>query len=370
MSSKTLKPVRRGTTWHAQGRVAYNGVAITGYIRESTGASDEAGCWQWIAERTEREIRRHLLGERKAITFAEAVLMYAAPPADAKYLMPIVTQIGARPLVEITPESVRALGPMLYPMAGVDTWLRQVVTPVRAVINNAHDVLGPDKVAAIRIKGYSNADRVAQDALRGSRGRPRYAPGSLEWLLAFRAHATPHLGALALFMFATGARISQAVQMHPAKHLDLANGRACVPAAKGHADRWIALPEAVLADLRAIAPRYPANVERKPANLRVFGYASRFGPRKAWATACARAGIDYLPPHSAGRHGFGQEMTIRRGVDEKAVAKFGGWAKPDVLRETYTHAEDDTAKIHKAFRTSLAQAERATGLKLAGKREK
>src|SRR5690348_12660578 len=46
-----LKPYRRGSTWWAKGRVEYNGRPVTGYIRESTGASDEAGARDWIAER-------------------------------------------------------------------------------------------------------------------------------------------------------------------------------------------------------------------------------------------------------------------------------------------------------------------------------
>ena len=54
----------------------------------------------------------------------------------------------------------------------------------------------------------------------------------------------------------------------------------------------------------------------------VFGYASRCGPLKAWQAACKKASIPYLPPHSAGRHGFGQEMKVRQGVDGKAVAAF------------------------------------------------
>jgi integrase len=38
-------------------------------------------------------------------------------------------------------------------------------------------------------------------------------PFTLEWVKAFRQHASPQLGALALFMFVTGARVSEALRV-------------------------------------------------------------------------------------------------------------------------------------------------------------
>lgn len=58
-----LEAYERGKVWWAKGRVEYNGRPVTGYIRESTGASDESGAKDWISEREERERRRYLLGE-------------------------------------------------------------------------------------------------------------------------------------------------------------------------------------------------------------------------------------------------------------------------------------------------------------------
>jgi integrase len=68
--------------------------------------------------------------------------------------------------------------------------------------------------APIRIKGYPK-ERVAQDLKRGRKSRVKKTPGSWEWLLKFRQHAPRRHAALAMFMFMTGARISQAVAMHP-----------------------------------------------------------------------------------------------------------------------------------------------------------
>jgi integrase len=172
-------------------------------------------------------------------------------------------------------------------------------------------------------------------------------------------------------MFATGARVGQAVAMHPVKHLRLDDGKAIIPGAKGHDDREVALPAELIDELRALPPKIPRGWERKPANLRVFGYATKCGPLKAWKSACKAAGIAYLPPHSSGRHGFGQEMRVRQGIDTKSVEAGGGWSpQGNMVDRVYTHAEDHESKILEAFRTGRVQAEKKTGLKLAEKLEK
>lgn len=359
----SLEPYRRGKTWWARGRVDYLGKPITEYYRCSTDSSEEAGAWRWCQEEEQRRVRRHLLGDEKALTFAEAVLFYTAGTADAGYLEAIVVKIGTWLIADITPKMVRDLAAELYPDASTDTWIRQVVTPVRAVINNAHDL---GKCPPIRIKGFTKEERVAQDNRRGRTSRVKRTPGSWEWLLRFRAHAPARHAALALFMFMTGARIGQAVAMHPGRHLDLQNGRACIPGAKGHGDRWIDIPPELVTELANLPPLYPRGVERKPANLRLFGFADRSSPRKGWATACKAAKIEALPFHAAGRHGFGQEMNVRQAIDEKAAGEFGGWSDTTLMRRTYTHAEKTAQKVHRAQRRGLRLAEKKTKISLSG----
>ena len=356
-----LECYQRGATWWVRGRIEHQGSPVTEYYRRSTGASDEQGARGWIREEEARRIRRHLLGDEAGLTFADAVVLYDADARTAEYLLPILDRIGALLINQITPRFVRELGAALYPATGTATWTRQVISPIRAVINNAHDL---GKCPPIRIKGYSRAEAVAQDKARGSTGRKRYPPGSWEWLLAFRQHASARHGALALLMFCTGARISQAVEMHPGQHLDLQNGKVCIPGAKGAPDRWLDIPTELVVELANLPRLWPRGWNRTPANLRVFGWSTRSGPRKGWETACKRAGIAFLPFHSAGRHGFGQEMNVRQGLDEKAAAQFGGWADTNLMRRTYTHAEGTTGKIHGAFYAGLRAAEAATGMQL------
>lgn len=361
-----LTPYLRGETWWAKGRVEYNGLPITGYIRESTGASSKAGAAQWISNRQQAEERRYLLGDDHAETvfnFNDAVLLYKGGPDMAKYLAPIVTKFGLLPVKAITPKMIRDLGEELYPNNSTDSWRRWVIAPARAVINNAHHL---GKCGYLRVDGYSKKERVQQDKARGRPSRVKKVPGSWEWLLSFRRHASRRHAAIALFMFATGSRIGQAVAMTP-DHLLLDEGKAIIPGAKGHDDRTVTLPPELVAELLMLPPRVPRGWDRRlKKNNRVFGWASKDGPRKGWLRACKLAGIAYLPPHSAGRHGFGQEMRVRQNVDKKAVESFGGWSpEGDMVDRTYTHEENADDKILEAFRTGRVRAEQSTGLKLA-----
>jgi len=356
-----LEPYKRGKTWWAKGRIEYNGRPITDYLRESTGSPTEQGARDWIVDREEAERRRHVFGEAaQELTFLDGVALYDPDPLTARYLIPILAELGDLPCSKITPEMVKALGPKLYPNNATDTWRRWVVTPTRSVINNAADL---GRCPPIRIKGYEKKDRVAQDRRRGKRSRVAKTPGSWEWLLRFREHAPERLGVLAHLMFVTGRRIGQSIALHP-DDLDRDGGKVMIRGAKGHEDEWVEVPEDLMAELVALTPKTPRGWNRKKANLRVFGYASSTGPLKAWRSACGKAGIAYLPPHSAGRHGFGQEMVVRQRVDAQATARFGAWADTDLLSKTYTHPEDVKGKIQEAFRTGRVQAEELTGLKL------
>jgi integrase len=181
--------------------------------------------------------------------------------------------------------------------------------------------------------------------------------------LQFRQHAGRYHAALAHFMFVTGRRVGQSVAMHP-DALELDKARARVPGAKGHDDEWVDLSPGTGSRAKASAGQAPERLGRTRDNLRVFGFADRCSPLKGWRSACKRAGIAYLPPHSAGRHGFGQEMVVRQAWTLKAAASFGAWSDTSMLSKTYTHAEDVSRKIHRANRTGRVQAEKRTGLKL------
>ncbi len=332
-----LQIYKRGNRFWVRGRTD----GIDRYIEQSLRTSDRQVAAAEVAEMERQARQRAILGsdaptEQDELTFAAAVLLYDAKPADKKFLLKVMPFIETMKVKDITPKLVRDLGKKLYPMAACDTWRRQVVTPICAVINNAHQEKG---TPLIRVKAYTAKERQEQDRLRGKQSRVEKVPGSWEWVDAFREHANRYQAALVLFMFTTGARITQSILIEP-KHLDLQNGRLWLPEAKGHPAQWVNVIPEVVADLANLPPR----------NDRVFGYQQRWGVYKAWKTACKKAGIEYIPPHAAGRHGFGTELIVRQGMDPATVAKHGRWHSPRVPLDTYTHSDKSSASVHEAFR--------------------
>lgn len=331
-----LELYQRGKRWWVRGRTD----GLDGYIERSLKTSDAAVAATKIAEIERKARQRAVLGddaptEADELTFAQAVTEYDAKPADAKYLLKVLPEIGSMKVKDIKPKLVRDLGKKLYPMAACDTWRRQVVTPISAVINNAHQNHG---TPPIRVKSYTADERQQQDEARGKQSRVEKTPGSWEWLDKFRAEANPYMGALALFMFTTGSRISQAIEMEP-DDLDLRRSRAWLPPSKGHQGQWVDLIPEVVVDLANLPAR----------GGRVFGYQTRHSVYGAWNSACKRAGIEHIAPHAAGRHGFGTELIVRQGVNPVDVAKQGRWSSPRVPMDTYAHAEESSQKVRDAF---------------------
>lgn len=351
-----LEPYERDGWWWFKGKC--DSIPGSKYHRQSTGipsTAPQSEAAKAIAEFEARQIKRHYVGEEKTLNFSEAVMLYNANPMEIGDLEKITPHLGPRTVADITPQEVRNLGPILYPNGSTDSWQRHVVTPVRAVINNAHDL---GKCPPIRIKAYSKAERLKQDRMRGKQSRVEKTPGSWEWLLAFRTKANPYQAAMALFMFETGARISQAASMIT-EDLDLQNARVWMPEAKGMEAQWVAISMELVFELANLKPRRPRkgpHGTKQPKGERVFGYANRSGVYKAWKTACKRAGIEEIMPHAAGRHGFATEMLVRQKLDARSVAKGGRWSDLALMQKTYMHDEGSTEKIQEALRTGRVQA--------------
>lgn len=331
-----LEIYKRGNKYWVRGRTD----GFEHYFERSLRTSDKTVAAAKVADLERQGRQRAILGpdaptEADDLTFSAATAFYSPKPADAGYLAKVIPSIGGMKIKDITPKMVRDLGKKLYPNAACDTWRRQVVTPICAVINNAHQEKG---TPLIRVKTYTAKERQEQDRARGKQSRQEKTPGSWEWLDGFRAHANRYQAALALFMFTTGARITQSILIEP-KHLDLQNGRLWLPEAKGHPAQWVDIIPDMVVELANLTPR----------NGRVFGYQQRWGVYKAWKQACKNAGIEYIPPHAAGRHGFGTELIVRQGMDPATVAKHGRWHSPRVPLDTYIHSDKSSASVHEAF---------------------
>lgn len=350
----SLEKYPRGNVWWVRGRRPDNDE----YIRESLGTSDPE-----IADAKIREIyaaarKRRILGPdapkpEDELTFAACVLRYDAPDRQAQYLKPIVKKIGRELVAKITPQSVRQLAKRMYPDASTDTWQRQVITPIRSVINNAHELgLCPP----IRIKAFDKAERVKQDVARGKQSRVPKVPGSWPWVLAFcdaaRELGKPRYAALAYFMFRHGYRLTQSIEMTRKDDMDLSAGIVRVHASKGHPAHWVQLDPEEVVMIANLPTAY-----RGEARKRVFTIAGgRSGAfYRDWAAICVHAGIEGLKPHAAGRHGYGTEMVVRQKVDPVSASE-NLWSDPSVMLRTYSHSDDAQAKVRDAFRAGLEAA--------------
>lgn len=348
-----LEAYKRGKTYWARGRVEFNGRQITGYIRESTGSSTLKGAEDWIRERTEEELRRYHFGDQKPpLTLAEGVLLADLDAQTAKYLIAVIEKIGDTAIDELSPAMIKKICADVLPNASTDTWRRWIIVPIQQVANAGH---AAGRCQPVRVPSFTKQERLKQDKKRGKKSRQKKTPGSRAWLEMFRSAASFKLYVLARFMFETAARIGQAVAMTPDHLYRLDENIVVIPAAKGHDDAERVISDELAALLRSLTPTVPNGWEKCKENLRVFGYASKDGPRRAWNTACKKANIERLTPHGAGRHGFATEMFVRQGVDLKSCTEYGRWSDPSLFLQTYSHSEEATAKILAATRTNPEQ---------------
>jgi integrase len=253
-------------------------------------------------------------GPGAILTFEHAASLYRAGHS-ARFLDKIEKHLGTTLVKDITSGMVREMALTLYPNCSGVSLNRLVVIPTSAVINFCAE---SEMCPPIKIKRFKGESKTK-------------VPATLEWVQAFHAHAGPHLGAFALFMFLTGCRPGEAIALQWAD-LDLHARTALIRQTKISDDdeRTAHLPDMLVAAL--------ANLT-KIEGRGVFIYKRRKDAEKAWKAAIAAAGIKRLTPHCC-RHGFATSL-LHRGIDVVTIAKLGGWKSPAQVFATYGHANDD-----------------------------
>lgn len=319
-----LKIYKRGEVWHYRGTIAGR------RVRGTTETADKARAQRIAAEREQREWTRHLDGPGSTLTFADAAIAYREAGKPTRFLERVEDHWKDTLVKDITSQSVRAAAIKLYPGAGAATRNRQAIVPTQAIINFAAE---NEWCPHLKVKRFKIEKRIKE-------------PVNSAWVDSFVAHASPHLGALCMFMYGTGARIGEAVAVTWAD-VDLQARTVVIRQTKTGGDERIAhLPARLLAALSNI----PSN--RNPDD-KVFRYTHANAVRQVWNNAVARAGIKRLSPHSC-RHGFATTM-LHKGVDVKTVATMGGWKDVATLVKTYAHAMTDRTVTNVLFDTELAQ---------------
>lgn len=298
---------RRGRVYHYRGTVAGR------RLRGSTQTENKAVAKR-VAARIEADAWEcRLDGPEAVLSFAQAAMLYRKAGKPERFLSQVEDYWRDTKIASITRGAVKQAAIQLYPNASGATRNRQVIVPTVAVINHAAEM---DLCPKFGVKRFPVESR-------------EKVPVDLEWVQAFMAKANPHLGALALFMFLTGARITEALSLRW-DDLDLPRAKALIRQTKIMEERRAHLPAPLVAAI--------ANIDGERIG-KVFRYSSRSTAKVQWDAAVRRAGLPHRSFHCC-RHGFATAM-LHAGIDPVTVAKRGGWKSAQHVLKTYGHAMED-----------------------------
>lgn len=310
---------------------SYSGTVAGRKLRGSTRTTDKARAERIAAKKESAEWDCHLDGPEAVLTFAKASVLYRAANGEARFLAKIEDYWKDTLVKDIKPGMIRQMAIDIYPNCSGATRNRQAIVPAQAVINHCH---GLEMCPPIRVKRFKFEKKIKK-------------PITLEWLDVFCAHTDrPEIGPLAIFMFATGCRISDALRLQW-KDIDFQNRCILIRKTKNKKERLPHMPQRLLVAL--------ANLPRdKPP----FGFAQTT-LRDAWdrtieAAAKAVGEFERLTFHSC-RHGFATKL-LRDGIDVKTAAGLGGWDSVQLFMDTYAHAIQDATLTDRLFNTESTQA--------------
>jgi len=273
-------------------------------------------------------------GERRDThTFDDAIVKYleAKPrsPGTAERIERLRKEIdGVTPLATIDQDLISRLRKERQERAAAggksfseSTLLREIITPLRAIL----------RVAARR----KMCDQPFFET-------PEIVEGRLVFFLPSQAERmilaiAPHLKPFLIFLFCTGARMSEALYLDW-RDVDLVGGKVILWAnqTKARKRRNVFLPPRAVAALDALPHRDGAVFRRADGepyadNDRLFGGQID----GTWRRARARAGLDAeLTPHSA-RHSWAT-WHYALYLDPKKLKEDGGWSSLDQV-DRYAH---------------------------------
>jgi integrase len=303
-----LKIYLRGGIWHYRGTVAKRRLrGSTGVSKEHKGIAARA-----VAEIETNQWKCNFDGPTAVLTFAQAALMYRAAGKSTRFLDKVEDHFKDTLVKDIKPGTIRQMALDVYPGCSGAGMNRMGIVPARAVINHAAEF---ELCPRIRVKRFGEETK-------------EKTPMTLAWARAFQASATPHLGAMVLFTFLTGARPSEALGLQW-EDVNLEERTALIRESKIGKERRPHLPDILIVAM--------ANIPRVK-DRGVFIYQHLTDLTKAWNTAVKDAKIERLTPH-CGRHGFITHL-LRSGIDVKTVSWLGD-ITPETLLRTYAHALKD-----------------------------
>jgi integrase len=305
----------------------YRGTLAGRRFRGTTGTSNKENAQRIASEIEDKFWKRGLDGKEKGLTWPKAVALYLAAGKPSRFVAPLVKYWLDAKIADMNAGSIRQSAIDLYPNAKNSTRNRQVIVPTLAVINHCAEL---GHCSPLRMKRFKVETKIKK-------------PITLEWINAFEAHCgRPDVRALAVFLFATGARISEARNVEW-DDIDFGRRKVLIRQSKIGEEREAHLPPHLFVTL--------ANLSRD-TNPFDIAYTTA---RDVWARTTEAAGIAPLTFHSC-RHGFATALNDK-GVGVKTIAKAGGWKSAQHLFNTYLHASDDATVTDKLFDTNPDTAE-------------
>ncbi|MBY6121836.1 site-specific integrase [Mameliella alba] len=312
-----LKISKRGKTYYARGTIAGQ------HIRESTGCERRADALAWAEKRERQILDRHTLGVEATLTLAEIALEYMQTGGERRFLRPILEHFGPDfALADLDNGAITAAAEALYPEAKPATINRQLITPLRALVNYAAE----DGRATPRKFRTRKGDNQRTRWLR---------PAEAERLIDA---ANPSLRVVILALLGTGARVrelltSRVENWHPA------TGELWIEETKNGRPRMLRMPGRTRDALEAARP--PAGVLIRKLDGAPYALLERQTPIKtAFSTARRKAelGPD-VTPHVL-RHTWAT-WYYSATKDFGGLLDLGGWQVPDMAMRYRKIAPDD-----------------------------
>lgn len=326
----TLTKRKGGRFWWVRGTVRGES------IFETTGAIERSQAEIYRAKRETELYERSVLGGRAPVSFQRAALAYLeAEERDAHtvaYVGRLVTYFDGKMIAEARTQDAadRACNAIMKPDAKPSSKNRGVYMPLKAICRHAALL---DWCDAPMFKG---------------KAVPRAKGSSTRWFTPQQAlllirEAEPHLRPLLRFLFCTGARLSEALDLDWAD-VHLSESLVVLRDTKSGKDRVARLPTAAVTEL-ANLPDHEGIVflrdDGEPYTDRLRQEGGQI--KTAWKTACRRAGFvrtegerqrAIFTPHDT-RHSWATYFYALT-KDPMLLRDEGGWASLDMI-ERYAH---------------------------------
>ena len=298
-------------------------------VFESAGTDDPDLAEEARAAREAELFRGAVHGVKPRVTFAAAVLSYlqAEPrPAAMKLALGKLVRLWGATVTcdDIDQAKLDRAGRALCRATSTPaTRQRQVATPTKAVLSHAAR------------RGWCQLP--AFERTKGGKARTDWlTPREAEALLA---NANRLVRPLLTFLFCTGARVGEAIAL-TWNDVDLQHARAVLRQTKNGNDRILQLCPRAIVTLANLPDREgPVFRHRRSAAYRLTN-KSRTTPfggqvRRAWATACSKAGIKPgITPHHARHTWASWDYAVHR--DLLGLKARGDWSSVTLV-ERYAH---------------------------------